>query len=137
SASLPPLLSPLSPYTTLFRSLYPPGLPPVRLQQIPTDHARPILLRVGKGQQCGQTVPGHRVGQDGHKTLPVFHNSCSCWRRGRMAHEVKIDVAREKLEIKPACSCATTGSPWVCSKLAAGPSGSTQTGESGSLLNRR
>jgi len=38
---------------------------------IPTDHARPLLLRVGKGQQCGQTVPGHRVGQDGHQTLPV------------------------------------------------------------------
>jgi hypothetical protein len=32
----------------------------------------------GKGQQCGQTVPGHRVGQDGHQTLPVFYNSCSC-----------------------------------------------------------
>jgi len=30
------------------RRLYPPGLPPVRLHQIPTDHARPLLLRVGK-----------------------------------------------------------------------------------------
>jgi hypothetical protein len=37
----------------------------------------------------GQTVPGHRVRQDGHQTLPVFYNSCSCGRRGRIAHEVK------------------------------------------------
>jgi hypothetical protein len=28
----------------------------------------PLLLRVGKGQQRGQTLPGHRVGQEGYQT---------------------------------------------------------------------
>jgi hypothetical protein len=42
----------------------------------PTDpcryfiRVRPLLLRVGKGQQCGQTLPGYRVGQEGHQTQP-------------------------------------------------------------------
>ena len=35
--------------------LHPPGLPPLRLHQIPNHHVRPLLLRVGKGQQRGQT----------------------------------------------------------------------------------
>ena len=99
-------------------------------------HARPILLRVGKGQQRGQTVPGHRVGQDGHQTQPVFYNSCSCGRRGRIAHEVKIYVAGKKLDLKTACSYAAA-SARVCSELAAALTGPPQTGESGSLLNRR
>ena len=30
--------------------LHPPGLPPLRLHQIPNHHVRPLLLRVGKGQ---------------------------------------------------------------------------------------
>src|SRR5216683_1749345 len=50
--------------------LHPPGLPPLRLHQIPNHHVRPLLLRVGKGQQRGQTLPGHRVGQEGHPTQP-------------------------------------------------------------------
>ena len=103
---------------------------------IPTNHVRPILLRVRKGQQCGKTVPGHRVGQDGHQTQPMFYNSCSCRRRGRIAHEVKVYVAGRKLEFKTACSYAAA-SARVCSELAAWPSGPPQTGESGSVLNWR
>ena len=42
----------------------------LRLHQIPNHHVRPLLLRVGKGQQRGQTLSGYRVGQEGHPTQP-------------------------------------------------------------------
>jgi hypothetical protein len=83
----------------------------------------------------GGTVPGHRVGQDGHQIQPVFYNSCCCRRRGRIAHEVKICIAGKKLEIKTAClqqpehGCVPSSPSCYPAHL--------QTGESGSLLNRR
>ena len=38
----------------------------------PYTSVRPILLRGGKGQQRGQTLPGGRIGQAGHQAPPVF-----------------------------------------------------------------
>jgi hypothetical protein len=76
----------------------------------------------GKVNSADKLVPGPRVGQDGHQILPVFYNSCSCGRRGRIANEVKNYVAGNKLEFKTACSYAAVGA-WVCSELAAALSG--------------
>jgi hypothetical protein len=64
------------------------------------DHVRPLLLRIGKGRRRGQTVPGLRVGQEGHPTQPVFYSSCSCRRRGRITHEVTVYTAGKKLAIE-------------------------------------
>ena len=52
----------------------------------------------------------------------MFYNSCSCGRRGRIAHEVKNLRCGEKLDSKTACSYAAA-SAWVCSELAAALSG--------------
>jgi hypothetical protein len=62
---------------------------------------------------------GVQRSQDGHQTQPMFYNSCSCRRRGRIAHEVKVYVAGRKLEFKTACSHAAAGTG--VSELAAGP----------------
>jgi hypothetical protein len=35
--------------------LHPPGLPPVRLHQIPNHHVRLLLLRLGNGLSTGMT----------------------------------------------------------------------------------
>lgn len=42
----------------------------------------------------------------------MFYNSCSCRRRGRIAHEVKVYVAGRKLELQDCllvCSSQRTG----------------------------
>ena len=54
--------------------------------EITSEHP---LLRVGDRQQCtGQTVPGHRVGQEGCETQIRAAVTTGVERRGSESHEL-------------------------------------------------
>ena len=44
--------------------------------------ANVFYMCCGQGEQRRQTLPGHRIGQEGYQAHPVIHGSRSCRRRG-------------------------------------------------------
>jgi len=114
------------------RRLYPPGLPPydfTKSQQITPDHYYCVSGKVNSADKLYWSSSRSRWTPN---TAGVLQLLLLLTAR-RVTHEVKIYL-REKLEIKTACSYATAShGVFRTRRRAEWP---TQTGESGSLLNR-